>query len=113
MMHLRAVRSLLLEDIACLTPANDAPGADLAAVSRARTRAALMATLDWVAILVLFAWRAGRPLLVLGANEETIFTLGVLAVAVHSGYRLAQMRTFGAVREAIESLGGESSGTVS
>lgn len=107
-MHLRAVRSLLLDDIAPLTRPKSAPTTDVAVVSRARTRAALVAALDWVAILVLFAWRAGEPLLVLGPSEEAIFTLGVLAVAVHSGYRLAQMQTLGAVRVALESLPDES-----
>lgn len=104
MMHLRAVRSLLLDDVALLRRPDDAPATAIEVVSRARARAALVVLLDWAAILALFLWRAGEPMLVLGATEEAIFTLGVLAVAVHSGYRLAQRQTLGAVERALESL---------
>lgn len=103
MIRLRAVRSLLLEEVAELRPAeNDDALADL---TRARLRAGLVAAFDWIAIVVLFALRPeGVPFLVLGRSEQALFTLGVLAVATHAGYRLGQMQKLGAVKRAWDSL---------
>lgn len=111
MMRLSAVRSLLLDDIASLGPDRASAAEGLARLGRARLRAVLVALLDWVAIAVLFAWRGDRPFLALGATEEGVFTLGIVAVAIHSGYRLAQAQTLGAIRRALESLpaGGDES----
>lgn len=103
-MRLSAVRSLLLDDIGSLPPPSGAPSEQLAHLSRARRRALLVVALDWLAIAVLFLWRGEGPFLAPGATEEGIFTLGVLAVATHSGYRSAQIQTLGAIRRALESL---------
>lgn len=74
------------------------------ALDRARRRAAVVAVLDGVAIAVLLLLRQSDRFLVLGRDEETIFTLGVLVVAVHLGFRLAQVMTIGTVRRLHDEL---------
>ena len=105
MLRIQAVEELLFQDVARLrTPADDA-AERLRELSKARDRALLVAILDWVAIAVLFLWR--DPLagfLTLGASEESVFTVAILAVAVHSGFRLGQRERYGAVAEALRSL---------
>ena len=104
MIRLRIVHSVLLEDIAELTPPVDS-GDERAAIAKARLRAGIVGGLSCLAILVLFAFRSsGRPFLVLGASEDGLFTLGVLVVAIHAGYRLGQMQKLGAVLRAWDSL---------
>lgn len=68
------------------------------ALDGARRRALLVAVLDGLAIAALLLLRQGDRFLVLSRNEETLFTLGVLVVAVHLGYRLAQAATVATVR---------------
>ncbi|HEX2253940.1 MAG TPA: hypothetical protein VHQ65_11790 [Thermoanaerobaculia bacterium] len=102
MLRLRAVRALLVDDVAGLRVVRGeeiGPDEELArereALERARRRALLMAALDLVAIAVLFVLREpGRVFLFLGRGEETVFTLGVLAIAVHLGFRLAQYQSY-------------------
>lgn len=109
MLRLQAVRSLLLEEIADLRPSQLEDYS--VALRRARLRAALIAAVDGIAILVLFALRpGGGAFLVLDRSEQGLFTLGVLAVATHAGYRLAQRQKLAAVERALETLpaGGES-----
>ena len=68
-------------------------------------RAGLVVTLDWLAVIVLFALRsADRPWLPVGASEESIFTLGILVLAVHSGFRLGQLEKLRAVSRLLEDL---------
>ena len=74
------------------------------ALDRAHRRGVLVATLDAAAIVVLLLLREGDRFLVLGRNEETIFSLGILVVAVHLGFRLAQVLTVGTVRRLHEEL---------
>lgn len=104
MIRLHVVHALLFEEIAELAPA-DASGDERAVITKARLRAAFVAGLSCLAILVLFAFRpSGTPFLVLGASEDGLFTLGVLVIAIHAGYRLGQMQKLGAVLRAWESL---------
>lgn len=61
-------------------------------LARARRRALMVVILDLVAVAVLFAFHdplSGR-FLEPGATERGVFTLGVLLVTAHAGFRLAQ-----------------------
>lgn len=68
------------------------------ALDRAHRRGVVVAALDAAAIVVLLLLRENDRFLVLGRTGEAIFSLGVLVVAVHFGYRLAQVMTIGTVR---------------
>lgn len=107
MLRPAAVRALLLQEIAGL-PSETNPLAALDRLNVAMRRAGLVALVDIGAIAFLLAM-ADRsvPFLTLGANERTAFTIGVLGVALHAGFRLAQLLTLRAVRRAVESLPGE------
>ena len=121
MLRPRAVRELLVEaaGVRSVAPAVDVEeageagaaageaAADAAEAARRREREALdrahrrgvvVAALDAAAIVVLLLLRENDRFLVLGRTEEAIFSLGVLVVAVHLGYRLAQVMTVGTVR---------------
>lgn len=73
-------------------------------LDRAHRRGVFVAVLDAVAIAVLLLLREEDRFLVLSRNEETVFTLGVLVVAVHLGFRLSQVLTLGTVRRLHEEL---------
>ena len=75
------------------------------ALRRARRRALIVVALDWAAIvtLALLGERAA-PTMTLGATEDTVFTLALLAVAVHSGFRLGQLEMLRAVARASDRL---------
>ena len=112
MMHPQAVRSLLVEDIAELS-AEEAQGdrGIRAAIDKARSRAALVAAVDWLAILALFAFRPDpKTFLVLANSEQGLFTLGVVAIATHAGYRLGQRQKLGAVGRVLDGLPQEAVG---
>ena len=106
MWRTRAMLSLLHEEIAGL-PHEEADTLEQRAESmdRARRRAWIVIALDWLAIvvLVLFGERT-LPLLTLGPSEHTVFTLAVLIVAVHSGFRLGQLEKLRTVARAGERL---------
>ncbi len=106
MLRPQAVEALLFDDVARLrTPASDTEER-CAALDRAQSRALLAVAFDWLAIALLFYWR--DPLarfLALGPSEESIFTVAILAIAVHSGFRLGQRERYRAVASAIKSLG--------
>jgi hypothetical protein len=74
------------------------------ALDRAHRRGVLVAALDAAAIVVLLLLREGDRFLVLGRTEEAIFSLGVLVVAVHLGFRLAQVLTVATVRRLHQEL---------
>jgi hypothetical protein len=99
---------MLHEDVAGL-PYDESENAESRAetMGRARRRALIVIALDWVAILalVLFGDRT-LPMLTLGASEHTVFTLVILAVAVHSGFRLGQLEKLRAVERAGARLAG-------
>ena len=105
MLRVQVVRSLLVDTVASLAPQEPGAGARRAALEKARTRAALVVALDLAAILVLFLWRDGtEAFLVAGGSPEAIFTLGILAVAVHAGFRLGQREKYSAVLRALDAL---------
>jgi hypothetical protein len=74
------------------------------ALDRAHRRGVLVAALDAAAIVVLLLLREGDRFLVLARTEEAIFSLGVLVVAVHLGFRLAQVLTVATVRRLHQEL---------
>ncbi len=105
MLRPKAVEALLYEEVARLRRPAETGDERRRELARARGRALLVAVIDWLAIALLFLWR--DPLaefLRLGATEESIFTVAVLAVAVHSGFRLGQRERYGAVDAALRSL---------
>ncbi len=122
MIRLRAVRALLVEEVAGLRrpraeePAGEGDGGEAEQetgaresreLARARRRALVVSLLCAAAVIALFALREpGRPWLVLGRSEEGAFTAGVLLVAAYAGFRLAQylhLRTVARVhRELLE-----------
>ena len=105
MLRPNAVETLLFEDVARLRRPAETAEERRRELSSARDRALLVAILDWLAIAALFFWR--DPLanfLALGAGEESVFTVAILAVAAHSGFRLGQRERYGAVAAAMRSL---------
>jgi hypothetical protein len=87
MWRTRAVLDMLFEDIGGLAHADEA------ALAKARRRAVLAVAFDWLAIVLLVVLHSGEaPQLTLEGGEQTLFTLGILAVAVHSGFRLGQLQ---------------------
>lgn len=92
MWRTRAVLSLLYEEVAGLATGAGEPEEQVRLLRRARRRAWIVVALDWLAIvtLVLLGERGALPLR-LGPDETTVFTLAILAVAVHSGFRLGQL----------------------
>lgn len=117
MWRTRAVRSLLA-DVAGLRhlrereaeDADDEAGAGNSdaveeAAHRARRRAWFVIALDWAAILILVLLHQHEaPFLVLDRSEQAVFTLAILAVAVHSGFRLGQAEKYAAVARASREL---------
>jgi len=106
MWRTRAVMSLLHEEIAGL-PYDEAetPEHRAETMDRARRRALIVVALDWlaIAVLVLLGDRA-LPMLTVGPDQHTVFTLAILAVAVHSGFRLGQLEKLRAVARAGERI---------
>ena len=106
-----AVRSLLLEGI-CNLPGTGKDGSESPPESdadqrlrKARRRAALVIAIDWAALLLLFVLHSSdRAWLPFGPTEESIFTLGILAIAVHSGFRLGQLEKLRSVARVLEDL---------
>lgn len=111
MWRTRAVVTMLHEEVAALprerADEGDRPSDGTPALERARRRGRLIVALDLAAIAILFFFRdRGMPFLSAGAGEETIFTLGVLAIAVHAGFRLGQLEKLSAVARLSEDLTG-------
>jgi hypothetical protein len=72
---------------------------------RAERRALRVIALDWAAILILlFFHDRGQTFLPLGGTIDTLFSLGILAVAVHSGFRLGQLEKLKAVGTACRDI---------
>lgn len=109
-----AVVSMLVEDVAELRIEDSTEAAsedvearppELTTLNRARRRALLVGFIDWIAIAVLLAFHSGPdPFLPLGASTDAVFTLGVLAVATHAGFRLGQARTYKATARVCQDL---------
>jgi hypothetical protein len=114
MWRTNAVISMLVEDVAelrILEPPDASPEEraaerpELEALTKARRRALLVSLVDWAAILVLLAFHSGpSSFLAFEASTDTVFTLGVLAVATHAGFRLGQARTYKTVTRACQDL---------
>ena len=86
MWRTQAIIDLLLGDLGGLRDGN------AEALARARRRAAWVVAFDWLAIVVLIGLQErGAGHFSLGATQQTLFTIGILVVAVHSGFRLAQV----------------------
>ena len=102
MLRLSAVRSLLVEEVGGLRgiaaavdgeTSKEAGGRERAALTRAARRSLFFVVLDLTAVTALFFLRApAGAFLAPGATEEGIFTLGILAIVAHAGYRFAQYR---------------------
>jgi len=104
-------------DVSSVPPSPSSPPADhqdaeaeelsaqLEALHQAERRAKLVIALDWLALVVLFVFRdTATPFLPFDGTIETVFTLGVLAVAVHSGFRLGQLEKYRAVSRVHEEI---------
>jgi hypothetical protein len=102
---------LLLEDIAGIEreePSDTGgpdPEASLRLLLRFRRRAIFVIALDWAALLILVILRTrSGALFSIGPSEESIFAIGALAIAVHSGFRLGQLEKLAAVRRVLNEL---------
>lgn len=116
MWRTNAVISMLVEDVAELRvlPPSDAPSdhkvatterPEIEALTKARRKAVLISLIDWIALAILLAFHSGpRPFLPFGPSTDTVFTLGALAVAMHSGFRLGQARTYKAISRLSDEL---------
>lgn len=104
LLRIRAIRQLLIEDVAGMPRSGDArEGRER--LERARRRARLVVAIDWAAIVVLVIVRARTgSVLPIGPTEDSIFALGLLAIAAHSGFRLGQLEKLQAVDRALGEL---------
>ena len=101
MWRTRAVLSLLYEEIGGLPhDSEETPERRAEDVRRARRRALMVVALDWLAILVLVLFGDRVPILSVGRDEQTVFTLAILVIAAHSGFRLGQLEKLRAVTRA-------------
>jgi hypothetical protein len=110
-----AIRTMLLDELCSLRPRGgpstpeDPPQPDRR-LQKARRRATVIVALDWMALVILLFFRSGEePWLSFGPQEETVFTIGVLAVAIHSGFRLGQLEKLRATARVLEDLDERSS----
>jgi hypothetical protein len=119
MLRTRAVRSLLLDVGAVRPPAMEESGppvdvqhdADRSVVRQAARRALLVVAIDALALSLLFLLRdRGRAFLALERSPDTVFTIGVLVVAAHLGFRLAQYLQLQRIARALDELPADSSG---
>ncbi len=97
MLRSRVVRELLLDIASVRVPEGEdlesPEGREIARdeLSRASRRTWVVVLIHGAAILLLFLLRDRQEtFLFLGRSEETVFTVGVLLVAVHLGYRIGQ-----------------------
>ncbi len=111
MFRTRAVRQLLLEEIGGVTAGSSEGTAGAgeddprALLERSRRRAIMVVAIDWIAILILvFARARGGQAFGIGPNEDSIFSLGLLAIAVHSGFRLGQIEKLQAVSRTLDEI---------
>lgn len=123
MLRRRAVRDLLLEEVAGVRhpgPDDEASlplaereelereleGERLDDLEKAERRSLLVALLDWAAIVVLFLFREDAvPFMPIEGGIEDVLSFGLLAVATHSGLRLGDYGRYRAVRRALDRLG--------
>ena len=118
MWRTKAVTSMLVEDVAEIRmsgstdrpsgPVEDGDGAErpeIRMLDKARRKALLVSLVDLLALFVLLTFHsAPRPFLPFSPTIDTVFTLGVLAVAMHAGFRMAQARTYRVVSRVCQDL---------
>lgn len=123
MMRLRAVRSLLLEEVGGIAGSRSRRWSrgttDEAAeeptpeereeflrdeLEQASRKALGMVVLSWTAILVLFLTHENPDRFLSFQGIETVFTVGILLVATFAGFRLGQWEKYRAVTRAVEDL---------
>lgn len=111
MLRIRAVQEMLVGDVAGVrvperdegTPAERA--ADLAyEMERARKKALAMAVLAWMAIAALLATHGRSAGFLSLEGTDAAFTVGILLLAVFSGFRLGQWYHYRAVERVLEEL---------
>jgi len=111
MLRTPAIENLLIEEVARVRQRGDEGADPFDDLVGARRRSLAVAIFDWIAIAILFALSDPvSDFLSIGTNERTIFTLAILAIAVHSGFRLGQWEKYRTVEAAVRSLsrlGGE------
>ena len=123
MMRLRAVRSLLIEDVAGIAAtrfrrwSRDEPDEETPAMPAEEREAFLqeelqlasrkalgMVVLCWTAIVVLFLTHESPDRFLSFEGLEIVFTLGILLIAAYSGFRLGQWEKYRAVTRTVEEL---------
>lgn len=113
MWRTRAVVSMLVEDIAGLSLPTDRESdldesegrPELEPLAKSIRRARLVIAVDWIAILILFLFRdPAQPFLPGNQAVDTVFTLGVLAVAAHAGFRWGQLERYRSVQRLCDEL---------
>ncbi len=125
MFRRRAIESLLIEEVAGIAgPRGRLPrenetreasgeGNALAApvpvgredLAESEKKALRLVGVCWVALLVLLIFHSGpRPFLSF-EGVDAVFSLGVLVIAVYSGFRLGQWEKYRSVRRSLEDLG--------
>ena len=101
----RAIRSFLVEDVAALRPAEETAVEARRALQAASRKGRGVAGFDLAALLVLIWVRSATPpVLELGRSAEALFSLGLLAIAVHCGFRLGQLEKYRAVERTLDEL---------
>lgn len=106
MLRRTAIRALLHEHVLGLEAGDDQSAEGWREELRSRRRrGAILVAAEWIAILLLVLSRdSALPFLTLGPEQQTLFSIGILAVAVHSGFKLGQLEKLRAVERATEEL---------
>ena len=123
MMRLRAVRSLLIEEVAGIAgtrsrrwsrhhPEDELPEPPPEEreiylrdeLARATRKALGMVVLCWTAIPVLFLTHENPERFLSFEGIEKVFTLGILLIATYSGFRLGQWEKYRAVKRVVEEV---------
>jgi len=123
MLRLRAVRSLLVEEVGGIAGSRSRRWSrgepDEASeeqtpeerdehlrdeLERASRKALGMVVLCWTAIVVLFLTHENPDRFLSFRGIETVFTLGILVIATYAGFRLGQWEKYRAVRRVAEEL---------
>ena len=124
MLRLRAVRSLLVEEVGGIAGTrsrrwsrgepDEAPEEQTpeerdvflrSELERASRKALGMVVLCWTAILVLFLTHERPDRFLSFQGIETVFTLGILVVATYAGFRLGQWEKYRALTRVVDELG--------
>lgn len=123
MLRLRAVRSLLVEEVGGIAGSRyrrwsrgepDEASEEQTPeerdevlrdeLERASRKALGMVVLCWTAIVVLFLTHENPDRFLSFQGIETVFTVGILVIATYAGFRLGQWEKYRAVTRAVEEL---------